>query len=191
MRILASVLSLAICCAASLPAAQVSRHVPKSTAPPTKSAAPLAPANLEGKMTVYMLAGNKLDDFPLNDVEVYLFTLEQSKPLQELQRRCKQAMRRSGIDATAIYEVCRQSEEAAADLVPKLPRAGFTRTDRSGAYRFPEIASGQRYHVVGLKYEAGDPVLMVGVTPRLKPGESCSLDISENNPWVDAVPEAK
>jgi hypothetical protein len=188
MRFPALLLPLLVCCAGTLESAQVSRSIPKSTAPPSK---PAAPANLEGKLTVYMLAGSELDDFPLDDVEVYLFTLEQSKPLQELQRRCKQAMRRSGIDPTAVYEVCRQSQEAAADLVPKLPRVGFTRTDRRGVYRFSRISPGQRYQVVGLKYEAGEPVLMVGVTPRLKPEESCELNISENDPWVDALPEIR
>lgn len=168
---------------------QVSRHIPKRT-PATVEPGP--PANLEGKLKVYMLSSEELGDFPLDDVEVYLFTLEQSKPLQELQRRCKQAMRRTGIDPTAVYEVCRQSQEAAADLVPKLPRVGFTRTDRRGVYRFSQISPGQRYQqVVGLKYEAGDPILMVRVTPRLKSGESCELNISENEPWVDALPEAR
>jgi hypothetical protein len=49
--------------------------------------------------------------------------------------------------------------------------------------------AARRYHVVGIKIEKGsEPLVIVGVTNRLKGGERVTLNLSANDPWTGAAP---
>lgn len=76
------------------------------------------------------------------------------------------------------------------DLVPTLRSVATTETDRDGQYEFAGVPAADRYRVVGVKLvEGAEPVVMVGVTEKLKAGERVTLDLSANYPWTrDATP---
>ena len=65
-----------------------------------------------------------------------------------------------------------------------------TETDRKGQYEFSGVPAADRYRVVGVKLvEGAEPWVMVGITDKLKAGESISLNLSANYPWTrDATP---
>jgi positive regulator of sigma E activity len=41
---------------------------------------------------------------------------------------------------------------------------------------------------VGVKVEEEEHIVIVGLTPKLRPGQRVTLDLSENEPWTDAIP---
>jgi len=146
---------------------------------------------VEGRITVVMNVNRTVSTYPLRNLPVYLFKLEQSRPLQELQRKCRKAMARPGVNpsnAFAAYNVCAQGLSDAVELVPRLPVAAATQTDREGFYHFDGVPSRLRYQVVAVKVEDGEPIVIVGLTPQLKPGQRVKLDLSENDPWTNADP---
>jgi hypothetical protein len=149
------------------------------------------PAAVEGRITVVMNVNRTVSTYPLRDLPVYLFKLEQSRPFEELQRKCRKAMARSGGGpsvAFAAYNVCATSLSDAVELVPRLPAGATTQTDREGFYHFDAVPSRQRYQVVAVKVEDDEPIVIVGLTPPLKPGQGVKLDLSENDPWTNADP---
>ncbi len=147
-----------------------------------------SPATIEGHVTVAMAIGHTFGTHPVADLQLYLFRVEDSRPLQEHQRRCRRAVGQNFASPTAAYDTCMDGLEKAAKLVPNLPATATTRTDREGFYRFENIRPEQRYQVVAVKYEGESPEVIVGLTGRLKPGEHATLDLSENDPWTEALP---
>jgi len=55
-----------------------------------------APAAIEGRLTVIETVGHSVEARPFRNVTVYLFDLDQSKPLQELQHKCRTATAKPG-----------------------------------------------------------------------------------------------
>ena len=53
-----------------------------------------APATIEGRITVVEAINRSVEATPIRNRTVYLFNLGQSKPLQELQHRCRKATAR-------------------------------------------------------------------------------------------------
>ena len=148
-------------------------------------------ASVVGRITVRLTVGRTFGEHPVAKLPLYLVRVEDSRAFQELQRKCRRAVARTTSNPGASYEVCVQSMAEAAKLVPQLAATATNQTDRDGFYRFENVPAGGRYQVVGVKYEGDEPVLLVGLTARLKPGEEHRVDISENEAWTDALPPAR
>jgi len=76
------------------------------------------------------------------------------------------------------------------NLIPTLPTVGVAETDHEGQYEFNEIPATGRYRVVGVKpVEGAEPILVVGLTEKLRAGQILKFDLSANLPWTrDATP---
>jgi len=60
-----------------------------------------------------------------------------------------------------------------------------TETDRDGQYDFAGVRAPGRYSVVGVKMvEGAEPLVMVGLTDKLRAGERVTLELSANYPWT-------
>jgi len=155
---------------------------------PVGQARAVLPATIEGRITVVLIVNRTRETNPLRSLPVYLFAVEDSRPLQALQRRCRGALAQPRMDPVSVYETCRKCLAEAAELVPRLPATATTQTDREGFYRFDNVPALRRYQVVGVKVEEDEPIVIVGLTPRLRSGQRVALDLSENDPWTSADP---
>jgi hypothetical protein len=163
--------------------------IPCGAQTPSKFTKTMPPASISGRVTVHMTVGRTFGEHPVANLPLYLLRIDDSKALQELQRKCRRAVARTQADAAAAaYETCVASLAEAAKLVPELPATASGKTDREGNFRFENVPAGGRYQVVGVKYEGDEPVVIVGLTPRLKPGGESQLRLSENDPWTAALP---
>lgn len=147
-------------------------------------------ATVEGRVTVHMTVGRTFGEHPVGKLPLYLLHVDDSKALQTLQRRCRTAVAHARGNAYAAYETCTESLADAARLVPKMHPTATTETDRDGNFKFESVPAGGRYQVVGIRYDGEDPVVIVGQTPRLRGGQQCKVDLSENDAWTDALPSA-
>ena len=117
-------------------------------------------------------------------VPVYLFTLQQSKRLRELDRQAFERATRPGADQGEIARATTQLFDAFADLVPKLPRTALTKTDDAqGFYRFQNVPPGRRYYVMAWVVMEDGTFLAAGVTPVLKTGDNVAFDLRDDTPW--------
>jgi hypothetical protein len=148
------------------------------------------PAAIEGRLSVIEGVGRSVEARPFRNVTVYLLDLEQSKPLQELQHQCRTATAKPGNDFVAV-NVCLGGLSEAVKLVPSLPSTARAQSDRDGVYKFESVPPGRRYQVVCVLVDEGEPVVLVGLTPKLKPGKRVTLDLRENDPWTDSDPLAR
>jgi hypothetical protein len=146
------------------------------------------PAGIEGRVTVVLSVRRATETHPVGNLTVYLFKLEQSRPLQELQRKCRGALAQPRLDAIGAYNTCQKCLAEAVELVPRLSYAATTRTSHEGLYRFDHVPPAQRYQVVAVRTEDEEHIVIVGLTPKLRPGQRVTLDLSENEPWTDAIP---
>jgi hypothetical protein len=143
---------------------------------------------IAGRITIDEVVGRNLQSNPVSKLRIYLLRFEDSRPLQELQQRCRRAVAQPGADPLRAYDTCAQSLRQAVALVPTLPSVANTETDREGSYRFENVPLAGRYQVVGVKeVEGGEPLLIVGVTNRLKAGAHVTLNLSANDPWTRAA----
>lgn len=125
---------------------------------------------------------------PVPKLKLYLLRVDESKPLVDLQERCRRAVADPNADPLRAYRTCDQSLREAATLVPTLPSVATTETDRDGLYEFPGVPAAGRYQVVGIKaVDGAEPLVIVGITNRLRAGESVTLDLSANAPWTRAA----
>lgn len=154
----------------------------------TGQAKPLPPAAIEGRITVIMTVNRTRGTYPVRNLTVYLFKLEESRPLQELQRKCRGALAQPRLDAISAYNTCRKCLAEAVASVPRLSCAATTRTNHEGFYRFDNLSPARRYQVVAVRAEDEEHIVIVGLTPKLRPGQRVTLDLSENEPWTDAIP---
>jgi len=146
------------------------------------------PAGIAGRITIDEVVGRKLQSNPVSKLKLYLLKVEDSRPLEDLQQRCRRAVAQPGADPLSAYNTCAQGLREAVALVPRLPSVASTETDREGLYRFEGVPVAGRYQVVGVKeVEGGEPLVIVGITNKLKAGERVTLDLSANDPWTKAV----
>ena len=152
-------------------------------------------AAIEGRITVLETVNRVARTSPLRNLTVFLFTLDQSKPLLDLERKCRRSMshpastsKAEGANAFAAYNVCMQCLSDAVQLVPRLPSIASVKTDADGAYKFEGLEPGRRYQVVSVKTQEDEPTVITGLSPRLKASQRAKLDLSENDPWTDADP---
>ncbi|MFZ0962504.1 MAG: hypothetical protein WAO35_16530 [Terriglobia bacterium] len=125
---------------------------------------------------------------PIPKLKLFLLRVDDSKPLVDLQERCWHAVADPKADPVRAYNTCDQSLRQAATLVPTLPSIATTETDRDGQYEFAGVPAAGRYHVVGVKIvEGAEPLVIVGMTNRLRAGERVTLDLSANTPWTRAT----
>ena len=145
-------------------------------------------AGIAGRITVDEVVGRKLQSDPVLKLKLYLLKVEDSRPLQDLQLRCRRAVAQPNADPLRAYNTCAQSLAEAVALVPKLPYVASTETDREGFYTFENVPTTGRYQVVGVKQvEGGEPLVIVGITNKLKAGERVTLHLSANDPWTRAT----
>jgi len=174
-----SVICIALFCCACLRAGQAYRTT--TTVPP--------PAGIQGRVTFDVFVGRKPQSDPVSKLKLYLLKDEDSRPLQELQQRCRRATAQPKVDPLSVYHICTQSLAQAVELVPTLPSVARTETDREGFYEFGSVPAAGRYHVVGVKIEKdSEPLVVVGVTNKLKGGERVTLNFSANDPWTGSAP---
>jgi len=146
---------------------------------------PTTPASVGGRVTVLETINRKPVTNPVRDLDVFLFTMEASKPFQDLQHKCRRAMAQPNADPVQTYKLCDKCLAEAFELVARLPATATARTGRDGSFRFENVEPGRSYHVVGIKpAEGGSPIVVVGTTARLRPHELVLLDLSENDPWT-------
>ena len=144
-----------------------------------------SPASLGGRVTVVENIGNKTVTNPVTHLTVYLFTLEASKPFQDLQHKCRRAMARPNADPVQTYKLCDASLAEAFELIPHLQATATAETGRDGSFRFENLAPGRRYHLVGIKPpESGSPIVIEAKTAPLRSGQLILLELSENDPWT-------
>jgi hypothetical protein len=135
-----------------------------------------------------MTVSRTFGEHPVPNLQLYLLRVEDSKALQELQRKCRRALAATRTDPSAAYDTCMTSLTEAARTVPQLASTASVQTDRDGYYRFENVPPGGRYQIVGVRFDGEDPVVIVGLTPKLKPGDKHRTDLSENAAWTDALP---
>lgn len=147
-------------------------------------------AGVRGRITIDEVVGKNLQSDPIPKLKLYLLRVEDSRPLVELQERCRHATADPNANPLRAYQTCDQNLRQAVDLVPTLHSVATTETDRDGQYEFAAVPAAGRYRVVGVKREAGaEPVVVVGITEKLKAGERLTLNLSANFPWTrDATP---
>lgn len=148
-------------------------------------------ASVLGRVTVHETVGRTFGEHPVANLSLYLIRVEDGKAFQELQRKCRKAVGQGQSNPAAAYDVCMQSLSYAARMVPQMSSAIKAQTDREGNYRFENVPAGGRYQVVGVKYEGDEPVVIVGLTARLRPGQEFIVNLSENAAWTDALPAAR
>jgi hypothetical protein len=150
-----------------------------------RPAGEVSPASVRGRATVSETVNRTPSTNPVRDLQVYLFTMEASKPFEELQHKCRRAMAQPKADPLQTYHLCERALAEAFELIPRLPAAAMARTDRQGSFCFDNVAPGRQYHVIGVKRdEGGSPIVVVVKTTRLLPGQKLTLELSENEPWT-------
>jgi hypothetical protein len=143
------------------------------------------PASVRGRVTVVENINRTVTTNPVRDLQIYLFTSEASKPFQELQRKCRRAMAQPHADPVRKYQLCEIALAEAFELVPNLPAMATARTGPDGSFHFDNVTPDRQYNVIGIKRdEVGSPIVIVGKTPRLRPGQKLTLELSENDPWT-------
>jgi hypothetical protein len=143
---------------------------------------------IAGRITFDEVVGRNVQSNPVSKLKLYLLRVEDSRPLQDLQQRCRRAVAQPGADPLRAYNTCAQGLRQALALVPQLRSLASTETDRQGFYRFDNVPAAGRYHVVGVKeVEGAEPLVIVGVTNKLKAGERVRLNLSANDPWTRAA----
>jgi hypothetical protein len=150
----------------------------------------LSAASVRGRATVYETINRKPATNPVRNLQVYLFTLEAAKPFQELQNKCRRAMRQPKSDPVQTYHLCEDILAEAFQLIPTLPAVATAKTGGDGTFGFENVAPGRPYRVVAIKHsEDGSPIVMVAKTTRLRPGQQIALELSENDPWTGPIVE--
>ena len=155
-----------------------------------RSTATVPAARVRGQITIDEVVGKKVQSNPIPKLKLFLLRVDDSRPLVELQESCRRATADPNADPLRAYKTCDQNLRRAVDLVPTLRSVATTETDRDGQYEFAGVPASDRYRVVGFKLvEGAEPVVLVGVTEKLKAGERVTLDLSANYPWTrDATP---
>jgi hypothetical protein len=145
----------------------------------------VSPASVLGRATVFETINRTPTTNPVRDLQVYLFTLEASKPFEEVQQKCRRAMAQPKADPVRTYQLCEAALAEAFGLVPMLPALATARTDPDGSFHFDNLAPDRQYHLIGVKRDQdGTPIVIVAKTPRLRPGQKLTLELSENDPWT-------
>jgi len=147
--------------------------------------AEVSPASVGGQATVYETINRTPTTNPVRNLQVYLFTLEASKPFEALQLKCRRAMAQPKADPVQTYRLCEAALAEAFELIPKLPAMATVRTEPDGSFHFDNLAPNRQYHLIGIKRdEGGSPIVVVAKTPRLRSGQKLTLELSENEPWT-------
>jgi hypothetical protein len=150
----------------------------------------VSPASVRGHATVYETINRKEATNPVRDLRVYLLASETAGPFEELQNKCRRAMRQPKGDPVQIYQLCQIALNQAFQLVPTLPAVAAAKTGADGAFAFDNVAPGRPYHVIGIKTgEDGRPIVMVVNSARLRPSQQLDLELSENAPWTGPILE--
>ena len=148
----------------------------------------VSPASVRGRATVFETINRKATTNPVRDLQVYLFNPEATKPFEELQNKCRRAMRQPKADPVQTYHSCEIALAEAFELIPTLPAVATVKTGVDGSFSFDNVAPGRPYHVIGIKHGEGEsPVVIVVKTTRLRPGQQLALELSENDPWTGPV----
>jgi hypothetical protein len=155
-----------------------------------RSTATAPAAGVRGHITIDEVVGRKVQSNPIPKLKLYLLRVDDSQPLVELQQSCRRATADPNADPLRAYKTCDQNLRQAVVLVPTLPSVATTETDRDGQYEFAGVPAAGRYRVVGVKTVVGaEPIVMVGLTDKLRAGDRVKLDLSANFPWTrDATP---
>ena len=155
-----------------------------------RSTAKVPAAGVRGQITIDEVVGKKVQTNAIPKLKLYLLRVDDSRPLVELQQSCRRAVADPKADPLRAYQTCAQNLRQAVALVSTLHAVGTTETDRDGQYEFAGVPAADRYRVVGVKaVEGGEPIVMVGLTDKLKAGENVTLNLSANYPWTrDATP---
>jgi hypothetical protein len=145
-------------------------------------------AGIRGHITIDEVVGRTAQTNPVPNLKLYLLRVDDSRPLVELQEGCRRAVADPNADPLRSYRTCDQNLRQAVDLIPTLRPVATTETDREGQYEFAGVPAAGRYHVVGVKkVEGAEPLVIVGITNRLRAGERVTLDLSANAPWTRAA----
>jgi hypothetical protein len=145
----------------------------------------VSPASVRGRATVFETINRAVTTNPVRDLQVYLFNPEATKPFEELQQKCRRAMAQPKADPVQTYHLCEIALAEAFELIPTLPAVATAKTGADGSFSFDNVAPGRPYHVIGIKSgEGGSPIVVVGKTTRLRPGQQLALELSENDPWT-------
>jgi len=145
----------------------------------------VSPASVRGRVTVVENINRAVATNPVRDLQVYLFTPEASKPFGELQRKCRRAMGQPHADPVRKYQLCEIALGEAFGLISNLPAMATVRTDADGSFHFDNVTPDRQYNLIGIKRdEVGSPIVIVGKTPPLRPGQKLTLELSENDPWT-------
>lgn len=145
-------------------------------------------AAVRGRITIDEVVGKKVQSNPIPRLKLYLLRVDDAKPLVELQEGCRRAVGDPNANPMRAYNLCAQNLRRAVSLVPTLPSVATVETDRDGQYEFAAVPVASRYHVVGVKtVEGAEPLVMVGITNKLRAGERVTLNLSANDPWTTAV----
>jgi hypothetical protein len=147
-------------------------------------------AGVAGRITIDEVVGKNMQSDPIRRLKLYLLRDDDTQPLVELQQSCRRATADPHADPLRAYKTCDQNLRQAVEIIPKLRAVATTETDRDGHYEFAEVPAAGRYRVVGIKLvEGAEPVVVVGLTDKLRAGQRVTLNLSANFPWTrDATP---
>jgi len=145
-------------------------------------------AGVRGRITIDEVVGKSVQSNPIPRLKLYLLRVEDSRPLVQLQESCRHATADPNANPLRSFRTCDEGLRQAVKLVPTLPLVATAETDRNGQYEFPEVPAAGRYNVVGVQtVEGAEPIVMVGITNRLRAGERVTLNLSANDPWTRSV----
>jgi hypothetical protein len=73
--------------------------------------------------------------------------------------------------------------DALSDLIPKLPRTAFGKSDNRGTFVFRNLPCGGRYYLVALHIHESGVFFAAKITSVLKDGEKVKVDLRDDAPW--------
>jgi len=138
-------------------------------------------ATIHGKASVQF--GARM--YPAGNTPVYLFTLDQSARVRQLEREAYKRSHKTGATEDEASRIVGELVDTLDKIIPKLPRTAITRTNRKGFYRFERIPPATRYHVIAFgQWEDGN-YIAARITPLIKEGEKLELDLRDDTPWEE------
>jgi hypothetical protein len=126
-----------------------------------------------------------LGERKLTNMPVYVFTLAQSRRLREMDDCAYKRAHTPGLAPGVDARIEDQNTDAPVDLIPKLPRSAFGKSDSRGAFSISNVPCGQRYCLVSFGIHESGVYLAVKLTPVMKNGESIKVDLRDDVPWSE------
>lgn len=152
---------------------------------PAQQSVPADSGKAQCSGTIYGTVVQAYGERKLNNMPVYVFTLAQSRRLREMDEVAYKRAHGPGLAEGADAPIEDQNEAALIDLIPKLPRTAFGKSDSRGAFSFSPLPCGQRYYLASFVVTESGLILAIKITPLLKNAERMKVDLRQGGEGWD------